>query len=135
MSGFAGDDPKGLASLGYSPVPFYQRVAVARGYELFGEEMDTIPIIFQDTTEIEPGTLRGFSPGFIIKNIDTDKMRESFSRLSEQISGMLQDIKNVGDFKLKEVQLSVEITAEGGVALIGNVKAGAKGAVTLTFSI
>lgn len=37
-------------------------------------------------------------------------------------------------YRLTEVQVQLEITAEGGVALIGSVKAGAKGAITLTFS-
>ncbi|UCE06734.1 MAG: hypothetical protein JSW07_01450 [bacterium] len=97
--------------------------------------MDNIPVIFEETAEITPGTLGVLTPDRIMKEIDSDKIRESFSKLSKQISGLFQEIKNVGDFTLREVQLSVEITAEGGVALIGNVKAGTKGAITLTFSI
>ena len=52
--------------------------------------------------------------------------------LSGQIGEILQDVKQVGDFKLKTVQVQVGISAEGGFVLIG--KAGVKGAVTLTFS-
>ncbi len=101
--------------------------------------MTTIPVIVEDIeSESKPdGTLGGgiLSPESKIRNIDADKLRQSLSELSGQISGVLQDIKAVGSFKLKEVQLSVEISAEGGVALIGSAKAGAKGAITLTFSV
>ncbi len=48
----------------------------------------------------------------------------SLADLSGKISQILQDIKNVGDFKLKKVELGVEISAQGGVSLIGSVKAG-----------
>jgi hypothetical protein len=42
-------------------------------------------------------------------------------------------VKAVGGFELAEVQVAVELTAEGGVNLIGNLTAGAKGAIQLTF--
>lgn len=97
--------------------------------------MSTIPVIVEDTTS-RPGTLSGGTLSDAgKKNIDTEKLRNSLSELSGQISEILQDIKNVGDFKLREVNLSVEISAEGGVALIGTAKAGAKGAISLTFSV
>lgn len=96
--------------------------------------MATIPIIFEDTGIPEADTLGVLTPGRIVKKVDTGKIRDAIADLSGQISAIFQDIKSVGDFKLKEVQLSVEINAEGGVALVGNVKAGAKGAITLTFT-
>lgn len=97
--------------------------------------MSTIPFIFEDIAGPTSGTLGVLTPRILIKNIDAAKIRKSLSEISAQISEILQDIKNVGEFKLKEVQLSVEINAEGGVALIGNAKAGTKGAISLTFSI
>jgi len=42
-------------------------------------------------------------------------------------------LKAVGGFELSEVQVGVEFTTEGGVNLIGNRTAGAKGALQLTF--
>ncbi len=98
--------------------------------------MNTLPVIIDDA-ETDSGTLDGgiLSPGDRIKNIDADKIRNSLTNLSDKISQILKDIKSVGDFKLKQVQLSVEISAEGGVALIGSAKAGAKGAITLTFEV
>ena len=98
--------------------------------------MNTLPIIIEDAEPVSE-TLDGsiLSPEERIKNIDADKIRASISDLSEKISQILGDIKSVGDFKLKQVQLGVEISAEGGVALIGTAKAGAKGAITLTFEV
>jgi len=37
------------------------------------------------------------------------------------------------DFKLKQIEVGIEISAEGGVNLIGTLTAGAKTAIKLTF--
>lgn len=98
--------------------------------------MNTIPVLVDDTQDLDDeGTLSGslLSPGDKIKEISADKLRQSITDLSGNISDILQDIKNVGGFNLNQVQVSMEISAEGGVALIGSAKAGAKGAITLTF--
>ena len=97
--------------------------------------MPTIPVIVERGNEPQPGTLGMLTTTTQLKQIDMDKMRHSFSTLSEQLSTLLQDIKQVGQFRLKEVQLQVEVTAEGGVALIGVAKAGVSGAITLTFAL
>jgi len=99
--------------------------------------MSTIPVLVDESHDRPSGTLRGLSPTTLIKQIDADKLRESLSHISEQVASVLQDIKQVGDFKLKEVQVSVEISAEGGVAIVGTVNAGvgARGAMTLTFAV
>lgn len=96
--------------------------------------MATIPVILDDSPTIKPETLGVLTQARVIKNIDVGKIRTSLADRSGQISAMLQDIKAVGDFKLKEVQVAVEVSAEGSVALIGSISAGAKGAITLTFS-
>jgi len=98
--------------------------------------MNTLPVIIDDA-DSSSGILDGgiLSPEDRIKNIDADKIQSSLADLSGKISQILQDIKNVGDFKLKKVELGVEISAQGGVSLIGSVKAGAKGAIKLTFEV
>jgi hypothetical protein len=97
--------------------------------------MSTIPIIIEESVDSESETLGVLSRGTLTKYVDTAKLRESLSDFSEKISSILLDIKAVGEFRLKEVQLSVEINAEGGIALIGHTKAGIKGAIDLTFSL
>ncbi len=98
--------------------------------------MNTIPVIIDNDIEPEEDTLGLLSAESgepRIKNLKIDTLRESLSHLSESAAGIFQDIKQVGEFRLKEIELQVEITAEGGFALVGMAKAGAKGAIKLTF--
>ena len=97
--------------------------------------MTTIPIAFINSSESESDTLGLFTPKTVIKNVDVEKIRESLSDLSGQISGLVKDLKSSGDIRLKEIQVGVEISAEGGVSLIGSAQVGAKAAITLTFSV
>lgn len=97
--------------------------------------MATIPIVVEARDEIKPGTL-GLAQrvATTVKYIETAELRKSFTGLVENLSAIFADIKQVGGFELKEVQVSVEVGAEGGVSLLGTVKASAGGAITLTFS-
>jgi hypothetical protein len=95
--------------------------------------MSKLPVIVAPTAQ--PGTLGILEPESLVAEIDTDRLRQALSGLSAQIGEVLQDIRAVGDFRLTQVQVAVEISAEGGVALIGSAKAGAKGAIQLTFSV
>ncbi len=97
--------------------------------------MDTIPIICESVSDSKSGNLGLLTPQTVIKQVDAGKIRQSMESLTNKISTMLDDIKAVGNFKLKEITLSVEINAEGGVSLIANAKAGIKGAIQLTFSV
>ena len=96
--------------------------------------MSTLPILVDEETSIPDGTLGPARGGAeeTIKEISTEKLRASLAGLSGKISEILQDIKQVGNFSLKTVQIQVAVSAEGGFILVG--KAGIKGAVTLTFS-
>ncbi len=92
-------------------------------------------ILVEENNGTKPGTLggprdSGANQG--IKDIADKTLRSSLSTLSRELSDILVDINQVGNYRLKEVQLQAEITAEGGFVLIG--KAGIKGAVTLTFA-
>jgi hypothetical protein len=96
--------------------------------------MSTLPVLVDEATVPPSGTLgaKRSGKGEMVMDISTEKLRASLGSLSEKISGILQDIKQVGDFNLKTVEIEVAISAEGGFVLVG--KAGVKGAVTLTFS-
>jgi len=89
-------------------------------------------VLIEENSNLEEGTL-GPSGGkkHVIKEITDDKLRESLSGLTAQFSELLTDIRQVGEFKLQQVQIAVAVTAEGGFVLVG--KAGIKGAITLTF--
>lgn len=90
-------------------------------------------VLIEEKNKKPEGTLGpGRTTKDVIKDIGEDKLRNSLTALSGELSELLGDIKQVGEFKLQQVEMGVEITAEGGFALIG--KAGVKGAITLTFS-
>ena len=90
-------------------------------------------VLIEDNSNTKEGVLgRSSSKNSTLKDIADDKLRASLTNLTTELSGLLNDIKHVGDFKLQEVQMGVEVTAEGGFVLVG--KAGIKAAITLTFS-
>ncbi len=97
--------------------------------------MDTIPIICEGVGDNNSGNLGLLTPKTVIKQVDAGKISQSMVSLTDKISTILEDIKSVGNFKLKNVTLSVEINAEGGVSLIANARAGIKGTIQLTFSV
>ena len=96
--------------------------------------MTMIPVVVEPAAELEPGTLGVGDAGARIALIDAEKLRQSITELTGKITDLFQDIKAVGDYQLKEVQVQLEINTEGGVSLVGSLKAGARGAITLTFS-
>ncbi len=90
-------------------------------------------VLIQETDNAREGTLgtpRRTTQA--IKDIADETLRDSLASLTSQLGGLLTDIKQVGEYQLKEVEMGLEISAEGGFALVG--KAGVKGAIRLTFS-
>ena len=69
----------------------------------------------------------------VLAQVSAESLRGNLTRASQGILQLLSDIRKIGAFRLKEVQLQVEISAEGGVQFIGTSKIGGKGAITLTF--
>lgn len=98
--------------------------------------MRTLPIAFPVESDSEPETLGILTPreDVAIKEVDAEKVRRSLTELTGTISEILKDVKQVGEFSLNSVQLAVQVSAEGGVSLVANAKAGVSGTVTLTFS-
>jgi hypothetical protein len=66
--------------------------------------------------------------------LDTDQLAASLKDLTGELGKIFADLQRFGGYELNEVQVGLEISAEGGFNLIGNAKAGGKGAITLTFA-
>ena len=97
-------------------------------------QMDSIPMLVSMPEEDEDA--KGmFIPDaeVVLQSIPVDKLRQNLNKVCAQLGSALQDVKQVGNFKLKEVSVQVEVSAEGGVELIGTATLGGKGAITLTF--
>jgi hypothetical protein len=69
----------------------------------------------------------------LVKQIPEDTLKENLRSLSQSVTAVFDDLQSVGGYTLDEIQLQVEISASGGVQLIGSAEAGGKGAITLTF--
>lgn len=67
--------------------------------------------------------------------LDTAELTASLRGLTTQLGELFGDLRAVGGYQLQEVQVGLEISAEGGFNLIGSAKAGGKGAITLTFAL
>jgi hypothetical protein len=87
--------------------------------------MVTLPVLVEPVSSPDPGTLGpGATFGSKLAAIDVDRLRRSIGELTGGVAALFEDIETVGHYRLKEVQVSLEITAEGGVALIGSLKTG-----------
>ena len=74
------------------------------------------------------------SGGSSVIPFDTAELAASLRGLTTQLGELFGDLRAVGGYELQEVQVGLEISAEGGFNLIGSAKAGGKGAITLTFA-
>jgi Trypsin-co-occurring domain 1 len=67
-------------------------------------------------------------------DINADLLKENLSALVDKLGKVVAAAEwNAGGLALTEVEVGVEITAEGGVALIGTASVGATASITLTF--
>jgi len=97
--------------------------------------METIPFLVSlpDEDEQVKGIFSSDSD-IVVRDLPTERLRENLNKVCQGVASMVNDVKQVGNFQLKQITIQVEVTAEGGVELIGTAKLGGKGAITLTFS-
>jgi len=98
--------------------------------------MDTIEIIVADTGEADDRKALGRFVGAdaILARVPIDALKANLRRLATTITETVNGIETVGRFRLKEVTVQVEVSAAGGVALIGTANVQGKGALSLKFS-
>jgi len=103
--------------------------------------MTKIPVYVSESEDAtnrasEPtlGVLRGDEPSTkgVLRHIDPALLKRSVAELTSQLDEVFRDLKAVGDFQLAEVSISVEVSAEGGLILLG--KAGVSGGINLKFT-
>ena len=100
--------------------------------------MGELAIYIEEEQQSPAGTLGGTTRGGNAKgktnigSISAEKLRDSITALSSEFATIIRDTKEVGGFKLKEVQIQAGIDVKAGIVLIGN--AGVKGSITLTFA-
>ena len=97
--------------------------------------MGTIPFLVSLPTEDEQ--VKGIfstDTDIAVRDLPTERLRENLNKVCHEVASLISDVNKVGSFQLKQVTIQVEVTAEGGIELIGTAKLGGKGAITLTFS-
>jgi hypothetical protein len=98
------------------------------------EDLGMLPILVLDA-EADGDAKAIFQPDgdVVMRLIPVETLRLNLYRVCRQVSAAVKGLKQVGDLPLKTVTIQVEVSAEGGVELIGTAKLGGKGAITLTF--
>lgn len=115
--------------------------------------MSELPVIIRasavEAEELAHDSTQGWSPydnatlagdkedsviGRSIRNVSSEQLAQSMQQIKGSLDEVFASISEVGAFELSEIKLGLEVTAKGGFALIGSAEAGAKGAITLTFS-
>jgi len=65
-------------------------------------------------------------------SLETTKLKENLKAFLDSINEMLSGIPKLTEpFKLDEIELTVEVNGEGSIQLIGGMKVGATGGITL----
>jgi hypothetical protein len=97
--------------------------------------MESLPI-WVSVSEPEDGDTKAiFQPEAeaVLARVPIEKLRANLGKLCNQLSTALEDIRAVGKFRLKEVEIAVEVSAQGGIELIGTATLGGKGAIKMKF--
>lgn len=67
-------------------------------------------------------------------SVETAKLQAAVKDFTASMHGILSDIKEVGGYELAEVTLTAEVSAKGGLSLLGSgVEVGGKGGLTFRF--
>jgi hypothetical protein len=92
---------------------------------------DTISVL---VTESDPGKgIFGSGPARPVE-IPVERLKVSLSGLVAKLRAATSDLAAKADgLSLKELEVGIELTAEGGVSLIGTAKVGGTASLKLTF--
>jgi hypothetical protein len=98
----------------------------------------TLPFLVTFEDDPETGGEKGiFSKGNAepkVRNIPVHVLRENLAKTVDSLRDVFDDIaEGVGKLPLKSAQITFEVTATGGITLVGTAQVSGKGAITLTF--
>ncbi|MGI5232452.1 Pepco domain-containing protein [Actinoallomurus sp. CA-142502] len=98
--------------------------------------IDTLPVIVavDDDDGHTMGLFSGADGAAALRQIPVDALKENLRRTIGSLRAVFDELAaEAGDLPLKEAQIGLEVSAEGGVQLVGTAKVGAKAAITLVF--
>jgi hypothetical protein len=69
-----------------------------------------------------------------VADVPVDALRANLNAATASLAEAFRDIRKVGEFQLAEVEIGIEVTAEGGVQFIGTAKVGGSASISLKFA-
>ncbi len=94
---------------------------------------DTIRILVAPTAEVVSKGLAQRGVEAVVEQIDLKVLQQNLNQLTQDVNALFANPPTGDGFNLKQVAVGAEISASGGVTLIGTLNVGAKAAITLTF--
>ena len=113
----------------------HQDVSTAGGVEHALEP--SLPFIVTLDGEGAEDTMSFFRRGeaeLAVRHVPLAALRENLKRTMALLGGLIDEATAVGGaLPRRQIQLSFEVSANGGINLVGTAQVGGKGAITLTF--
>ncbi|AXE77594.1 hypothetical protein [Streptomyces atratus] len=108
-----------------------EKDAIVEGLDVLVSIDDAEPL--SDSGDM--GIFRRRSEDTLVRRVPTAVLHENLQRTVDALQQVLADLRVPdGGMSLQQAQVSFEITATGGIAIVGtSAQVGAKGAITLTF--
>ena len=97
-----------------------------------------LPFLVLDDDSADTETMGGlFHRGeatIALREIPAAVLKASLKRTISMLNSVLSEVADESPgMRLQEVQIGIEVSASGGIALIGTAQAGTTGAITLVF--
>lgn len=103
-----------------------------------GDLEPTLPFLVTaddpDDVDVMGGMFRRANADVVVREIPIGPLRASIRATVQAVRSLFDDVDDMqGPVRLREAQVGLEVSASGGVNLIGTAQVGATGAITLVF--
>lgn len=90
-----------------------------------------VDVIGSDVSDLTP---KGSIVTKLSHQVSLDVLQTNLTDFIEKMCIALKNVQTkISNYSLHEIEMSVDISASGGVTLVGSIEAGAKGGITLKF--
>jgi hypothetical protein len=98
--------------------------------------MESIPVLVADTQSVESakGLFSTRAGARVLRLVPIERLQANLAELSEGLARATSTCRATGSLVLKEVEVQLEVSAEGGVSLIGTATIGGTSSLTLRFA-
>jgi hypothetical protein len=104
------------------------------GQEPAVESLPFLIAVDGDEDDNSMGLFRRGERDVVLRDIPVAVLRRNVLRTVAALRGVFDDVaEETGRLRLREAQLSFEVSAKGGLNLVGTTEIGSTGAITLTF--